>query len=123
MSKRLPQPFEYRDAWRANVKLGSGVRKTKDFNSHAQAKAWIADMLANANEAHQALLGTRFICDPWSIATAPLFNLPRPVTHQPLQRTVRRQVRHAMRIRQCQHQPIECQCRGAGGARHAGQVG
>jgi len=57
MSTRLPQPFRYRGRWRAQVTLKNGERPSEDFDTFAQAKAWIADMLANSNTENEPLLG------------------------------------------------------------------
>ncbi|WP_298017803.1 hypothetical protein [uncultured Castellaniella sp.] len=57
MSTRLPQPFRYRGRWRAQVTLKNGERSSEDFDSFAQAKLWIADMLANRNAENEPLLG------------------------------------------------------------------
>jgi integrase len=57
MSTRLPQPFRYRNRWRAQVTLQNGERPSQDFDTFAQAKAWIADMLANSNTENEPLLG------------------------------------------------------------------
>lgn len=52
MSK-VPQPFEYRGAWRAQVTCKNGSRPHKDFADHASAKQWIVDTLALNNSEHQ----------------------------------------------------------------------
>lgn len=57
MSTRLPQPFRYRGRWRAQVTLKNGERPSEDFDTFAQAKTWIADMLANSNTENEPLLG------------------------------------------------------------------
>lgn len=57
MSKRIPQPFRYRNGWRAQVTLKNGTRPIADFDTHADAKAWIADMLSNNNADNAPLLG------------------------------------------------------------------
>lgn len=57
MSTRLPQPFRYRGRWRAQVTFKNGERPSQDFDTHAEAKTWIADMLANSNVENEPLLG------------------------------------------------------------------
>lgn len=51
------KPFKYRGEWRAQVTLDNGMRPAKDFESHADAVAWMADQLANANSEHAPALG------------------------------------------------------------------
>ena len=57
MSRRIPQPFRYRNGWRAQVTLKNGKRPIADFDTQADAKAWIADMLANNNADNAPVLG------------------------------------------------------------------
>lgn len=56
MSKRIPQPFRFRNGWRAQVTLKNGKRPVADFHTQADAKAWIADMLANNNADNAPIL-------------------------------------------------------------------
>lgn len=56
-NRRLPQPRKYRGRWHAQVTLKNGARPAKNFDSFAEAKAWIADMLANQNSKHAPVLG------------------------------------------------------------------
>lgn len=57
MSRRIPQPFRYRDGWRAQVSLANKTRTTEDFASYDEAKAWIADTLHDAKTAKEPELG------------------------------------------------------------------
>src|SRR5690606_4270737 len=56
MSK-MPQPFRFRNGWRAQVTLRNGSRPAKTFATHEEAKAWIAEVLANNNGENLPLLG------------------------------------------------------------------
>lgn len=56
-NRRLPQPRKYRGRWHAQVTLKNGARPAKNFESFAEAKAWISDMLANQNTEHEPELG------------------------------------------------------------------
>lgn len=50
---KMPSPFPYRGRWRAQVTLKNGARPAENFDSVEDAKAWIADMLANQNTEHE----------------------------------------------------------------------
>lgn len=56
MSRRIPQPFQYRNGWRAQVSV-ENTRHTEDFKSHDEAKTWIADTLHEAKTAKAPELG------------------------------------------------------------------
>lgn len=56
-NRRLPQPRKYRGRWHAQVTLKNGARPAKNFESFAEAKAWITDMLANQDSEHEPELG------------------------------------------------------------------
>ena len=58
-NSKMPSPFRVkgRDGWRAQVTLANGSRPAKDFDTHAEARDWIAEQLANANTAHEPRLG------------------------------------------------------------------
>jgi len=56
-NSRMPSPFKYRGRWRAQVTLKNGSRPADNFDSFEEAKAWIADMLANQNTEHEPELG------------------------------------------------------------------
>ncbi len=56
MSAKTPSPFWYRNKWRGQVTLANGNRPAQDFDTHAEAKAWISETLANRNSEHIPLL-------------------------------------------------------------------
>lgn len=57
MSRKMPQPFSYRNGWRAQVTLKSGARPFSDCATFQEAKEWIADMLALDQNEHTPKLG------------------------------------------------------------------
>jgi len=56
-NSKMPSPFKYRGRWRAQVTLKNGSRPADNFDSFEEAKAWIADKLANQNTEHEPALG------------------------------------------------------------------
>ena len=56
---KLPQPFVYRNKLRASVTLDNGQRRVKEFplNARKDARAWIAEQVANVNSTHAPELG------------------------------------------------------------------
>ncbi|MBS0316253.1 MAG: site-specific integrase [Proteobacteria bacterium] len=54
---KAAKPFSYRGGWRMQVTLANGLRPHKDFDRYADAVQWGAEQLANANSAHEPVLG------------------------------------------------------------------
>jgi len=57
MAKKVPQPFKYRGAWRVQVTCKNGTRPTADFENLEEAKAWLGQTLATANDLHEPKIG------------------------------------------------------------------
>lgn len=56
-NKRLPSPRKYRGRWQAQVTLSNGKRPAESFDTHNEAKQWIAEMIALRDSEHEPELG------------------------------------------------------------------